>query len=637
MPRLALHRVFSSSMVLQAETPRVYGSAPPGSVVSVSVENQAHVVVTSSKNGSWAAQLPPQPASNPAAPGVSITVEANGDTITLRDILFGDLWVCGGQSNMEFSVAEAFDSERIIATADIPGLRLYSVQKNKSSAPLAEPQDLQYPQGWVRSTPKTVCGAEYNNDGYAPPHNTSAYCGPHCGPSAAVHSFARATWGYFSAVCFITGRALLRETGRPQGLIESCWGGSSIESWSDAATLQRCAMPPEPTSAMGGSNFNGMIAPFLMFPIRGVIWYQGEANARRYNRYACQMRSMIEGWRSAWQGSGATENFTFVLHQLSACTYSGDVPGLRWSQQGSVAPWTTLQNTAMTVGLDLYDAESPCANVHIRNKTAVGERMARAALHVSYGKTDLQYTGPVAREVRLDLTGRTLTIEFSGATPPLLFKSIPNQTTEQHYQGIEILETTTGKWTQAFASVTGPSMITVKLPNPRLTRSSTAASVAAVRYAWLPIPNTQLLFDSTVLQPAGLHGLPAPPFWANCSTTTCTLIPPGHLPDSAPPPRPSPSPSSAQCPRPATPSGGKCIFNNNTRFVGTALEQVQVKLNDYEGCCAKCLGNKGCHAAAMSHGPKSADYDFCFLYSHLEKPIHSEGDCPVLAVTLVPK
>jgi hypothetical protein len=191
---------------------------------------------------------------------------------------------------MEFSVAEAFDSERIIATADIPGLRLYAVQKNQSNLPLAEPLDLQYPQGWVRSTPETVCGAEYKNNGYDPPHNTSAYCGHHCGPSAKVHSFARATWGYFSAVCFLYGRALLRETGRPQGLIESCWGGTSIESWSDAATLQRCAPPDAeamdasaadatttdqalaPAAAAGGGNYNGMIAPFLGFPIRGAIW-----------------------------------------------------------------------------------------------------------------------------------------------------------------------------------------------------------------------------------------------------------------------------------------------------------------------------------------------------------------------------
>ena len=188
------------------------------------------------------------------------------------------LWLRGSHEfrTVEFSVAEAFDSERIIATADIPGLRLYAVQKNSSSTPSDQVIDLQYPQGWVRSSPATVCGAEYPGlNGYDPPHNTSAYCGHHCGPSAAVHSFARATWGYFSAVCYIYGRALLRETGRPQGLLESCWGGSPIESWSDTETLAKCpAAPDSDSSTSGSSHYNGMIFPFLRFPIRGAIWYQ---------------------------------------------------------------------------------------------------------------------------------------------------------------------------------------------------------------------------------------------------------------------------------------------------------------------------------------------------------------------------
>jgi hypothetical protein len=96
----------------------------------------------------------------------------------------------GGQSNMEFSVAEAFGYDGavggLIPTADKPGLRLFAIQKNQSDTPLAEAVDLQYPEGWVRSTPATACGAEYKNNGYNPPSNTTAYCGPHCGPSAVV-------------------------------------------------------------------------------------------------------------------------------------------------------------------------------------------------------------------------------------------------------------------------------------------------------------------------------------------------------------------------------------------------------------------------------------------------------------------
>jgi len=133
---LSLHRVFSDSMVLQAEAPRVYGKGTPGSTVTVRVGSEVYPQ-TVDKSGDWVAKLPPRAASPPAGPGVSILVEAaNGEQKQLHDVLFGDLWVCGGQSNMEFSVAEAFDSEQIIATADIPGLRLYAVQKNKSAVPL---------------------------------------------------------------------------------------------------------------------------------------------------------------------------------------------------------------------------------------------------------------------------------------------------------------------------------------------------------------------------------------------------------------------------------------------------------------------------------------------------------------------
>ena len=196
--------------------------------------------------------------------------------------------------------------------------------------------------------------------------------------------------------------------------------------------------------------------------LRPCVLFTGEANAGRAANYACQMRAMIEGWRSAWQQSASSTeaagttsaeasssfdlgNFTFIEHQLSACTYGGDVPALRWSQQGAVAPWTDIPATAMTVGLDLYDATSPCANVHIRNKTAVGERMARAALAVTYNH-NVSYTGPVATSFAVG--GGGIKIGFSGATSPLKFLSIPSQTVDGHAQGFEVQLASNGSWVQ---------------------------------------------------------------------------------------------------------------------------------------------------------------------------------------------
>jgi hypothetical protein len=167
---------------------------------------------------------------------------------------------------MEFSMANILDREASIAGANIPGLRLFAVQKN-SSHQMKNPGDLsdiQYPEGWVQSSPETVCGAEYDT-------NHTRYCMPHCGPSASVKSFARPTWGYFSAVCFIHGRALLKATGRPQGLLESCWGGTSIESWTSREASAECNAAGE---AKAGDHYTAMIKPLLDFSIKGAIWYQ---------------------------------------------------------------------------------------------------------------------------------------------------------------------------------------------------------------------------------------------------------------------------------------------------------------------------------------------------------------------------
>lgn len=301
------------------------------------------------------------------------------------------------------------------------------------------------------------------------------YCGPHCGPSAAVHSFKRVTWGYFSAVCFLHGRALLRDTGRPQGLIESCWGGTPIESWTiwdsncnasrdsvdstdSVDSVDTVGTGSDSAAGTGtgtgllahgdgdgmdergaaGSLYNGMIAPLLEFPIKGVVWYQGESNSKPKGAdpYACQMREMIKGWRGAWKNPPTLKNFTFILHQLSA--YSGENRALRWSQQGAVPPWSGLAKVGMTVGLDLSDPTSPCGNVHIRNKSAVGERMALAARALGYG-ANVSYTGPVAKSFKFS-TAPELVVTYSGAAPPLEFRTIAQTTSPT--QGFEMLHAT---------------------------------------------------------------------------------------------------------------------------------------------------------------------------------------------------
>ena len=239
------------------------------------------------------------------------------------------------------------------------------------------------------------------------------------------------------------------------------------------------------------------------------------------------------------------QNFTFIEHQLSAYSgHEGAVSGLRWSQQGAISPWadSTLPggNVAMTVGIDLSDPGSPCGNVHIRNKTAVAERMALAARHFAYGH-NIKFTGPVAQSLVVNSNG--VEIAFSGATPPLEFRTIA-QTTNASQQGFELMYATTGAdelqgtsvsttdnftWVAAKASVVGEAdKVLVELP-----AAAAGKTPLAIRYAWRSIPTTQLLYDTTPVG-GGYGGLPAPPFFASCSGDgTCTLVPPGMLPVSA--------------------------------------------------------------------------------------------------------
>jgi len=170
---------------------------------------------------------------------------------------------------MEFAVAEMFEAGKTIAAAGMPGLRLFAVQKNGSATRLADIKESQYHnRGWVESCPATACGAEFGA--------AKDYCEPHCAWSPDPR-WTRPTWGYFSAVCLVHGMHLLQETGRPQGLLESSWGGSEIELWSSKASLAKCPStwcPGKPPCKVDGLYFAGMIAPLVEFPIRGLLFYQ---------------------------------------------------------------------------------------------------------------------------------------------------------------------------------------------------------------------------------------------------------------------------------------------------------------------------------------------------------------------------
>ena len=282
---------------------------------------------------------------------------------------------------MEFSVAEMFGASAMIASSGMPGLRLFAVQKNGSGTRLPDIKASQYGErGWVASSPATACGAEYGN--------SQDYCEPHCAYSP-IPAFDRPTWGYFSAVCLVHGMRLLNETGRPQGLIESAWGGSEIELWSSQESRAKCpstwcpGWPVRGRCPRDGLYFAGMIAPLVHMPIRGALWFQGEANSATYgaptgdvrsaNHYSCQLEALISDWRSRWYRSA---NMSWGVVQLAP---AGDASEgtLRWAQSNVVS---ATARAYLAVTIDLYDKHSPCGAIHIRNKTAVANRLAVGTL-----------------------------------------------------------------------------------------------------------------------------------------------------------------------------------------------------------------------------------------------------------------
>ena len=554
-PALRMAKHMTSNMVVPAEAPTFTGwASAPGKAVTARASTGQTASASSDNTSAFTLVLPARPASLEA---FSVNVsEAGGATMTLSNLLAGDVWVCSGQSNMEFSIAEMFGAEQVIREAgQLPGLRLFAVQKNASAA--GEEADLieaQYAEGWVDATTETVCGAAHSR-------TAARFCEPHCGPSAVVSSFKRDTWGFFSAACYVHGLQLLRATGRPQGLLETCWGGTPIEAWSSPVALAKCngdgdgdkpATPSEPQeedaelgeAATSGpsSLWNSMVAPLLGLPIRGALWYQGEANARNGNKYACQLRAMIGDWRtrfaalpppdaerSGGQGQGAASPFVFTTVQIAA---SGGDGTLRLAQAASLS----LPRTALAVTTDLYDAHSPCGSVHTRHKNETGIRAARASLAIGYGHTSLAWRGPVPRTIKAGQGGEvSVVFDAAGA---LAFASVPNQTTVPADQNFEATSDTSlvSGWKRVPATVlaalplgSNDGAAAAAADTVRVDASSLGAAVAGLRFNWPSVPLGQQLYDGGGRE----AGLPAGPFLARCGggvAGECELVVGGEVP-----------------------------------------------------------------------------------------------------------
>ena len=341
--QLRLANVFNDDMVLQRDQPlKIWGQAPANSDVEVKMSTGETSKATSDTAGDWSASLPAMKASLNGP--VTMTVKCGSRTVTLKNLLVGDVWVCSGQSNMEYKLEAVQDSAAAIAGADKPNVRLLQTPDTKSPTPWTE---LSKRARW------TVCSP--------------------------------ATAKQFSAVAYYFGSKLNADTGIPIGLISSNQGGTRVELWS------------------GGELYNARIHPYTRLPIKGVIWYQGEANISDGAAYADKLARMVSDWRDAW----AVGEFPFYFVQIAPFKYEGvppqKLPEL-WEAQTMASG--KIPNSGMAVINDVGNFE----NIHPNNKAPVGERLAAIALNKTYGHPEVVCSGSVACSVTAE--GPKLRIHF---------------------------------------------------------------------------------------------------------------------------------------------------------------------------------------------------------------------------------
>ena len=416
--------IFGDNMVLQRDVPLpVWGQAAADEKVTVTMCGKS-VSATADKDGNWSVKLPAMKCT-PKQTGLTMTIKG-ANTITLKNILIGEVWVGSGQSNMEWGLGGSTGGKEAIAKADLPNIRLYHVPKVQAKTPA---KDIK--AAWKVCSPKTC--------------------------------------SRFSGVLFFFGKRLHDELKIPIGLINSSWGGSPIEPWTvtDASKKQ------------GGGMYNAMIAPLQPFPIRGATWYQGETNVFHKNglKYFDKTKDLIEGWRKTWNN----DKLSFYIVQIAPWSgrYGpGELPKLWEAQVASLK----IPGTGLAVVTDLVDN---IRDIHPRDKLPVGNRLALWALVKDYGKTDLVYSGPLYKSMKIE--GAKIRVSFAHTAGGLASRD-GKDLSEFQIAGAD------GKFVPAKAVIDGETVVV---------SADGVTAPKTVRFGWHKVANPNLINKAK---------LPASPF-----------------------------------------------------------------------------------------------------------------------------
>ncbi len=489
---------FTDHMVLQRDMPvPIRGWANPGEKVTVAFAGQTQEAAAGA-DGTWMVKLEPMKAD---AKGQVLSIAGTN----INDVLVGEVWICSGQSNMEWTLGRSLNAGQEVAAAKYPAIRHLKIGHiNKP-----------FPQDDVKAAWQV------------------------CSPRTA---------GSFTAVGYFFGRKLHTELDVPVGLIGSNWGGTRVEPWTPpvgfravpalksisekvdaglpttetgrkawsaylaglAQWLPRAkaavgdgkyppAMPRRPTS-LGPSHqepaklYNGMIAPLVPYAVRGAIWYQGESNGGEGISYFYKKKALITGWRTVWnQGP-----FPFYFVQLANFRQRNDDPagGDGWAKlREAQRKCLEIENTGMAVTIDIGNPR----DIHPKNKQDVGARLARWALAKDYGRKDLVCSGPLYEKMTVENGAARISFTHTGGGLIVGEKEglAPVRKVENgELKGFSIAGQDR-KWHWAKAGI-GPDEKTVIVSCDAVTKP------AAVRYGFRTNPGECNLYNAA--------GLPASPF-----------------------------------------------------------------------------------------------------------------------------
>lgn len=345
--------IFSDNMVLQRDTPvRVWGFGRPGEAVKV-VFGEASASAAADAKGDWKVELPPQASSDKPA---TLTVTGE-NTLTFGNVLVGDVWLCAGQSNMQFNLKSAIGGAELVAAANDPALRLYQV-----------------PRGWSR-VPEKKLAAKWQP----------------CTPETAAN---------FTAVGYLFGRDIKKATGVPVGLVNISWGGCRIEamsareSFAQFPTLKETAKSVESQIADMNAKkdeelrkdkqrlptvlFNAMVNPLMPFAVKGLLWYQGEDNHYEGAIYTEKLKALAWSWRTGFENP----KMPIYLVQLPPFRYNKEhpfrLPEFKAAQQRfAVSDPDSGFVTATDCGLT--------EDIHPKDKVPLANRLAKLVLFKTYG------------------------------------------------------------------------------------------------------------------------------------------------------------------------------------------------------------------------------------------------------------